>query len=547
MNAALPDGARSRGEPGGPLLILLACPKCGAPFAADDETVSLACDHCGSLLVLGAPARDEIYFCEGQLRGPDEILDLFVGYRVQARRAEIVGRYRDREGQAPPDAWVAAQLADFERSLRGDTRLLEARRFHAPYWHITGKIVQGTLGRRADGPKQVRLRAFAVEHSVPGYDAARANLRDRGLRLARSHVRPLTVRVVAERGPFLAARVAPDRPYREIDKWKLQNLEPGLEAVTRHGDFLFGRRVLVYRPYWLARVASDAGEQWILADDSFGTLAGYPDEAEARALLALATPDPLRSGEESYRRVHVSASRCPECGQEQSLDSRYWFVVCPNCHRGLVPDPGGLRLASYAHATSDGTPELDGDWLPFWRFPFSVRVPGVTAASLEDYAKIVFPKGPPPGFAARGPHLWVPAFRLLGTEQGDEAFQACVAWSHAAGLAADDSKIPLGGHPALWGSSLAEGDARELAPFVLLGLHGKAAAARLNTLAIQRAVQQARIELGAGSLVMVPFERVADEVRIRNTPLRFAQLLLRGGPALDAQRATVHAAAAARA
>lgn len=518
--------------PAGPLSILLSCPKCGGPFAVDDEAVSVVCEHCGSLLILSAPERDEIYLAEEQIENEAQVLAMVILYRVQAQRAEIVNRYKDQDGNPPREAFIQRLLAEYEERLRERARVIEARRFHVPYWHITGKIVQGILGRHADGPKLVRIRAYAVEHTVPGYEPRRANLRDRGLRLAASRVRPLTVRDVVERASFLPWVPVADQSYREIDKWKGQDLDPGVEAVAKHGRFLFGRRLLAYRPYWLARVSTDRGEERILADGGFATIAGYPDEAEFRALLALGIRDPLHSGEPSFRNVHVAASRCPDCGFEETFDRRSRILICPNCHRGLRLGPDGIRLEHYAHAREGAAASLDAAYLPFWRFEFRIQVAGAIVERLEEYARALFPEGLPPGFHAAGPHLWVPGVRLLGTEAGDEAFKECVEWIHAVPLAVSDEKIPLGGRPTLWGASVPEDEARAFVPFVLLGLHGKAAAARLNTVVLKKAVEQARVELANPKLVMVPYGRIPS-------------VLLRGSPELEAQRVTVQAARAA--
>jgi len=238
----------------GRIWILLGCPHCGARFVIDDEQVSFTCAHCNSLLLLSAPDRDEVYYAEGQVPDDAAVFDIVVAYRVQAHRAEVVHRFRDPEGNPPPELLIEAQLRAFEARFRDTARLLEAHRLLAPYWHVAGTLVQGILGRRGDGPKTVRLRAFAVEHTIPGYDAAAGNLRDRGLRLAASRVRPLTVRAVEALRPFLPWVPAADRPYREIDKWTSRDLDPGTQATAKHGRFLFARRLLVYRPYWLARI-----------------------------------------------------------------------------------------------------------------------------------------------------------------------------------------------------------------------------------------------------------------------------------------------------
>ena len=536
MATAAPPSA-----PAGPLALLLSCPKCGGPFTVADAIASYDCDHCGSLLLLSAPERDEIYFGDDQLLSPEAVLETVIRYRVQGQRAEILGLRGGKDEQPPPEFWVQMRLEAFEKQMRSRARVLEAHRLYVPYWHVTGWIVQGLLGRRSNGPKIVRLRAFAVEHSVPAYDTQQANLRDRGLRLSRSRVRPLTVREVQERAAFLPWAPVAERSYREIDRWRGQDLDPGLQCVARHASFLDRGRLLVYRPYWVARVELD-DEQWVLADGGFGTLAGHPDADESRALVALAAGDPLRSGEPSFRRVHVVASRCPECGFEKALPAGNHVTICSNCHRALTPTPDGPHVMPYGHCVR-GQETLDGEYLPFWRYRFRIETAGAPSVErLEDYGRALFPQGPPPGFRLTGEHLWVPAVRLLGTEVGDETFKDLVEWVHAAGLRATDEKIPIGGRPVTWGASLSEPEARELLPFVLMGLHGKTSAARLNTMLLRRVVSEARLTPSDPGLVMIPFDAAGDALGIAGTTLRVPHLLLAGGPELEAQRATVYGA-----
>jgi hypothetical protein len=334
------------------------------------------------------------------------VLETVVRYRVQAQRAEILGLTGQEDEKPPPELWVEMRLEAFEKRLRGEARVVEAHRLHVPYWHVTGWIAQGILGRRSEGPKLVRLRAFAVEHSVPAYDTDQANLRDRGLRLSRSRVRPLTVREVRERGAFLPWLPVADRPYREIDRYKGQDLDPGLQPVTKYGAFLDRGRVLVYRPYWLARVATDT-DQWILADGGFGTLAGHPDEDESRALLGLAIADPLRSGEPSFRRVHVVASRCPECGHEKALPAGNHVIVCrhrPGAH-DRRPARCPVRSPCAARAARRRLPSL----LRYW---FRIEMAPAAIESLRGLSPRALPAGRPARFwRRRAPS--VPALRPL--------------------------------------------------------------------------------------------------------------------------------------
>jgi hypothetical protein len=516
------------------LAIVLECPKCGGPYTVDDEIVSRRCEHCGSLLVLSAPERDELYVAESRVDDVPALAEIVVRYRVTAQRAEIVSRHQDSDGNPPSESFVQAQLRAFEELLRGTLRVTSAHAFQAPYWHISGAVVQGILGREHEGAKQVRLRAFALEHTIPAYDVARVNLRDRGLRLAASRVRPLTVRDVEHGGPFLPWQAVAERSYREIDKWRGQDLDPTIEPVTKFGLFLSGRRVLVYRRYWLARVLSHAGQEWVLVDASFETIGGYPGETEVQELLQQAVPDPRCSLEQSYRRAHLIPSRCPDCGFELAWDERCRVIACPNCHRGLAAEPEGIRLVSYAHAEGAGD-----EYVPFWRYSFEIRVGDRAVVSLEDYGRALFGARPPPAFHAAGRHLWIPAARLMGTEIGDRAFQGLVQVLHGAPPAVRDEKVPLGVGAVLWGASLSDAEARTLAPFVLLGLHGPASASQLSTLLVRKAVQGATVALSEPTLVMVPFRRESD-LLLRDAA-RLPSLLLRGGPELEAQRADVHA------
>src|SRR5437868_4220580 len=114
----------------GPLAIVLSCPKCGAPFTVDDTVVTVTCGHCGSLLVLSAPGRDEVYVADDVTRGPEDIREIVIMYRVQAERAEIISRYTSGEegSRPPPDFWVQSRLDAFQERLRATVQVVDAHR-----------------------------------------------------------------------------------------------------------------------------------------------------------------------------------------------------------------------------------------------------------------------------------------------------------------------------------------------------------------------------------------------------------------------------------
>jgi predicted RNA-binding Zn-ribbon protein involved in translation (DUF1610 family) len=529
----------------GLLAIQLSCPKCGGGFTADDEVVSLECEYCGSLLLLTASDRDEIYLEAAKLQAGEEILETFYAHRVAAQHAELAARYRDAEGNPTVSQLaIQAELKQFEKSLRAATRLQEAHPIRVPYRHVSAKIVQGALGQWSGGGKRVRVRAFEVEHTVPAYALGSTSFRDQGLRMGRAKVSPLRVAEMQALGAsFVPAVPTPEAQYPEVQKWCRRTLEREIDPVAKHGETLFQRRCLVYRTYWLARLAVGGASEWLLLDGSNGNLAGQPYPREAEQMLGARIADPLRSNEESFRAVQVVAPRCPDCGFEQHPDRRFSFVVCPNCHRGLRLEAGGLKLTSYAHAPAahDGASEF----VPFWRYSFSVELAGGARASdLGEYRTALFGDTRGDGRAAasapRGATLYIPAFRLLGTEPGDQAWKAVLEWIHANPPEVRPEKIPLGGTLKAWGASLRESEARALGPFALMGLHDATTGARMTAAHVKRGVSGATLRLDTPELLMVPLRRDGDDLLLPETGARLPSLLLRGGQQLDALRATVH-------
>ena len=69
------------------------------------------------------------------------------------------------------------------------------------------------------------------------------------------------------------------------------------------------QKVLVYRPYWLAKVTLDEGARWVLLDGSFETIAGYPDDAEVLKNAAIVAGRSGRATEAAALAAAPGASR----------------------------------------------------------------------------------------------------------------------------------------------------------------------------------------------------------------------------------------------
>jgi hypothetical protein len=543
-----PDRAKTGGPKTAPAAparefeVQLQCPHCGGPFIATDATVSHTCEHCRSLLIIGAPEREEVFVEPAQITEPAAILETLLRYRVDAHRAALVAKHSDPEGNPPPDLLVNSLLKRFEARLRASARIIDSRLIHAPYRQTSGKIVQAVLGRHGDGPKIARLRAYLAEQTSAAYDPARFNLRDAGLRLGRSVFKPLMSADVAKLGRFLP-RLPPDASRRELEKWRGQNLEAGFESVAKQGRVVVTFEATVYRPYFLVRAMLDRGDETLLFDAGFGTIAGYLSDEERNTFTVGKDADPLGTAGASFRHVFVTPSRCPNCGMDPKLAEAAIVSVCENCHAGIAPTAKGLTLVNYEREEGT-TASRDTVLLPFWRFPFEISLAGAPVIrTLEAYAEALFPQGVPKGFSPQGPHMLVPAFRLLTTAAGDQAFTTFASALHARPWTWTPDRVGLEARPRFVPVSFPEDEARQIAWSALFALHTKTSAARLNTLLLKQKLFDAKLSFGPGTVALIAFT-VKDKV-FERPDVSIPRLLIEGGPVLAAQRMTVQAAAAA--
>ncbi len=522
--------------------VQLSCPHCGGPFVATDATVSHICEHCRSLLIVEAPEREEIFIEPPQINEPSAILETLLVYRTDAQRASLIAKHSDPEGNPPPEIMVSMLLSRFEKKLRESARIIDCRLIQVPYRHTVAKVVQAVLGRKGDGPKIARLRAYIAEQTSPAYDPARFNMRDVGLRLGRAVFRPLLSADLPKLGRFLP-RVTPDASRRELEKWKGQNLDAGFEAVSKQGQVVVTFEATVYRPYFLVRALLDRGDETLLFDGGFSTIAGYVSDEERSTFTQGKDNDPLGTSGASFRHIAVVPARCPNCGIDPKLSSEALVSVCGNCHAGVQPTPQGLALVNYEREEGT-TPSRDTALLPVWRFPFEIEIKGTPPIrSLEDYATALFPQSPPSGFSPRGPFVYVPAWRLLTSEAGDQAFGALTAAFHSALWNWTPDRVGLEARPRFVPVSFAESEAREIAWTTLFAMHTKASAARLTTILLKQKLFDAKISFEKGTVAFFAFKE-KDQLYVR-PEVSVARLLVNGGAPIAAQRVSVQAAAAA--
>jgi hypothetical protein len=243
--------------------------------------------------------------------------------------------------------------------------------------------------------------------------------------------------------------------------------------------------------------------------------------------------------------VAIIAARCPNCGADPKLEEEATLSVCENCHAGVTPTAQGIVLRSYER--EEGIiPARELTFLPFWRFPFEIKVAGSPPwRSLETYAAALFPQGAPKGFAPQGSFVFVPGFRLLTTPAGDGAFAAIAQTFHAAAWNWTPDRVGLEARPKFVPVSMPEEEAKSLAWAALFAMHTKTSAARLNTLLLKRMLFDAKLSFGPGTVSLVAFKDAGNAYA--RPDVSVPKLVVDGGPLLAAQRVTVQAAASAQA
>ncbi|MGH2901478.1 MAG: hypothetical protein ACRDMZ_22570, partial [Solirubrobacteraceae bacterium] len=170
------------------LEVELHCPECGASVVVGIWDHSARCAYCASLLVCERVLGEEVFVVADATQGALDVVALLVRLETESHRNELIGRSRNEEGvslELPPllDLKVAAYRAELEASLEA----VDTIDFLVPYELHERTVMQGVLGRRG-AAKQSFVQSFRTEDLRRLYDAARLNLRDRGLKIRGSRL-----------------------------------------------------------------------------------------------------------------------------------------------------------------------------------------------------------------------------------------------------------------------------------------------------------------------------------------------------------------------
>jgi predicted RNA-binding Zn-ribbon protein involved in translation (DUF1610 family) len=488
------------------LEVELDCTECGAAFVAGIWDHSFRCSYCGSVLACERALGDEV-FAVSDGGTAAAALEILIRNECESYRNELIGRSKNEEGQgidlAPP--LLDLQVSLFRKKLERDLALVEAHDFLVPYELHQRTVVQGVLGRRGAAKESI-FQSIRTEDVGRRYDAARYNLRDRGLKIRGARLALLSAKHLERAGgrALAVAERGEGGPEAPGDRSRVQ-LDPTVEAIGRLDGIAAERRVRVWKQMGFARVTRGGQVEDYLIDRQFGTIAGCLESDESASYRELA-PRPL---DEVLQKpvLRAIAAECPNCGGELQLSPRAHLAFCPTCATAIRISADGLSPVEYLRSE---VPERDGAeavlGFPFWAFPLQLLAGDRVFQRVWDWLEVVGPQTTAQRFRETDPAtslLYVPARATFGSRPLDDAFAALVSvatWRQPSLLR--DRPTPAEGL-SLLDVELDAAEAAAFAHFALVALHDPQSTRRLNGVTFRQLVGDAELVLGHPELAVV--------------------------------------------
>ena len=284
-------------------------------------------------------------------------------------------------------------------------------------------LFQCLLAVNEHGSKEYFFRRAPVDQAVAAYDCNSWNFRDRGLRFKATRFKEVTRELLATctHLPFSVDSAALfDTILRAYPP-----VEPAPLYIFKHHALSEQRKLPVLRPYWIVTYTC-GGEETVLVDACYETVAGHPEQEEAERFFAY-QGKPLAPAQSPV--LKVISSRCPECGADVDWGIKEQIHFCQNCGRALVLRSGEVVVQPYEYLVTD---QNDSILLPFWRFTVHLKRQNLEYANLADYFRPLFMDRLLKGRAFSN-FLSIPAFRIRKVPKGDVLLSELIAFTSTSG------------------------------------------------------------------------------------------------------------------
>jgi hypothetical protein len=485
----------------------LHCPECGASVVVGIWDHSARCAYCASLLVCERVLGEEVFVVADATPGALDVIALIVRIETESHRNELIGRSRNEEGvslELPP--LLDMRVEAFRAELAASLELVDAIDFLVPYELHERTVMQGVLGRRG-AAKESFVQSFRTEDLCRVYDAARLNLRDRGLKIRGSRLALLSDARSASGGErFLEpAGATPNRVEPRGDRARLR-IDGEAQVIAQIEGVVRERRLRLWKHMSAARVRRAGAVEDYLIDRQFDLIAGRLAVEEAGVFRAL-PPRPVEAvvAKPSLRAL---ASECPNCGADLALPARARVAFCATCGLGIRVAAEGLSACAYAFGE---LPETSGAQrrlgFPFWSLPFRVRADGREWTRVWDWLEAVSPQPSAVRFREQDPaqsRVFIPARAIFGSPELDAAFAALAATATWRQPRLRPERPSPADRVRLLDVELDAGEALALSRYALVALHDAQSTRKLNGLSFRKLVAEAELVAGEAELVVLP-------------------------------------------
>ena len=345
--------------------------------------------------------------------------------------------------------------------------------FLTPYRHGMGTLYQATFGRSPrDHEKLLRFDVGSIEASLSATTAV--DLPAMGKLSYLRALRP-AVELASDLKtlPMDGNDEDLERGFGDLDRKRLTR---DIQVIKLGSRFTREVTAVVWRPWWMAEVRGPDIDETVLLDGAAGSVVGPAPRIDESTLVELP-----RQARETGRGLRFVPMECPTCGHEFSFDPDAVLHFCHNCHRVCEVIKGRKVDVPYGHIPLPD--EAGWDLVPFWRFPLRLRTGDgeliTDLMRLKDGIDGTFDQ-----IGEDTPNrqhvFYVPAIRCINPRLMANAFNRLFLYAIRNRPPKELKRFPTDLRPQPWTVSLAEAEARDLAPLYLANVFSRRDIARVN-------------------------------------------------------------------
>ena len=408
---------------------------------------------------------------------------------------------------------VSRKADGYRARLADNLHVGQTMHFLTPYRHGMGTLYQATFGRSPrDHEKVLRFDVGTIEASLSA--TTDVDLPPMGKLSYLRALRPAVDLASDMKSlPTEGSDEDLERGFGDLDRKRLTR---DIQVIKLGSRFTREITAVVWRPWWIAEVRGPEIDETVLLDGAAGSVVGPAPWIDKSALVEL-PPEARQPG----RGLRFVPMECPTCGHEFSFDPDAVLHFCHNCYRVCDVVEGRKVDVPYGHIPLPD--EAGWDLVPFWRFPLHLRT-----GDGELFTDLMRLKDGIDGSfdqigedAPNRQHVfYVPAIRCINPRLMANAFNRLFLYAIRNRPPKELKRFPTDLRPQPWTASLAEPEARDLAPLYLANVFSRRDIARVNIHQVASWLFQATqgrpghlMYLSVPQVVTEPFRRYVGRFR----------------------------------